>query len=263
MTDDAIDQTDSVLLIDRRGPVAVATLNRAQKGNSLNQALIDALDGFAGQVEQAWGQDDEIRGVVLTGGSARAFSAGADINELDGISGAAARQQMRRGQKVFDRLEQLPVVVIAAINGFTLGGGLELAMAADIRIASPAAMLGQPEITLANLPGWGGTQRLPRLIGRGRATELILTGDLISADRAHELGLVDHLAGDPVSAAVELATRIAERSRTAVRGAKHAIRVGLENGSQAGLLAEADAVAACCETPEQRRAVQEFLLRKK
>ena len=251
--------TDSdVLLREQRGRVAVVTLNRPGKGNALNHELIDALDTLAGELAD----DGQTGALVLVGAGERAFSAGADVSELDGLDREAARQQMRRGQSVFDRLEQLPVAVIAAINGFALGGGLELAMAADIRLAAPSARLGQPEITLANLPGWGGTQRLVRLVGRGIATELILTGDLIDADRAHAIGLVNHVVTDPLAASIELATRIAERSPVAVRGAKHAIAVGLRDGIEAGLVAEADAVADCCTTEEQRAAVRAFLDRR-
>lgn len=250
-----------VLLRERRGPVLLATLNRPRKGNALNQALITALDDLAASWDEG-GPFDGCRAVVLTGAGGRAFSAGADVTELDGISGPAAAAQMRRGQAVFDRIEALPVVVIAAVGGFALGGGLELAMAADIRIAAPWARLGQPEITLANLPGWGGTQRLPRLIGRGRATELILTGDQVDARRACDLGLVDHVADDPLVAALALAARIAGRSATAVAGAKRAIRTGLVEGVSRGLEVEAEAVAACCRTPEQKDAVRAFLDRR-
>jgi enoyl-CoA hydratase/carnithine racemase len=256
MTDDA------VLTQERHGAVVIATLNRPKKGNSLSRPLIDALEQLAADIETGSLRTDGPRALVITGAGTSYFSAGADVNELDGIDGVTARNQMRRGQAVFDRLEQLPVAVIAAINGFALGGGLELAMAADIRIASSTARLGQPEITLGNLPGWGGTQRLPRLVGRSRATELILTGEILSAERAYELGLVNHIAADCVAEAIDLAGRIAERSTTAVRGAKHAIRVGLEQGVVAGLRAEADAVAACCETEEQKEAVRAFLNRR-
>lgn len=251
-----------VLLRARHEGVLVATLNRPEKGNALNQQLIDELDRLAAEVEQELSAPGGPRALVLTGAGPKAFSSGADVSELRDLDAPAANQQMRRGQQVFGRIESLPAVVIAAIKGFALGGGLELAMAADIRIADPGARLGQPEITLANLPGWGGTQRLPRLIGRGRATELILTGEVISAQRAYELGLVNRLADDPLSAAVELAGMIAARSLTAVSGAKQAIRIGLAEGPQAGQIAEAAAVAACCETAEQRAAVAAFLRRK-
>ena len=254
---------EPVLVTERRGPVLVATLNRPSKANALSNELIAALGQLADDVEKGCAEPDGARSVVLTGAGTKAFSAGADVRELDGIDGAIARGQMRRGQAVFNRLEQLPVVVVAAVNGIALGGGLELAMAADIRVAAAMATFGQPEITLENLPGWGGTQRLPRLVGRGRATELILTGDLISAQRAYEIGLVNHVVDDALESAVELASRIATRNPVAVSGAKRAIRVGLEQGITEGLVVEADAVAACCETSEQRAAVQAFLHRRK
>lgn len=244
------------------GPVLVATIDRAAKANSLSRAVIDALDALAADIEDAVAEH-EVGALVLTGAGERAFSAGADIHELDGISPAAAYRQMRRGQQVFARIEALPIVVIAALNGVALGGGLELAMAADIRIAAPSARLGQAEITLENLPGWGGTQRLPRLVGRGRATELILTGDLLDAATAAEWGLVNRVADDPLAAAVELAQRIAQRSPVAVAGAKRAIAAGLAPGLQDGLEVEARAVGACCATDEQRAAVKAFLARKR
>jgi enoyl-CoA hydratase len=252
---------ENPLLLKPDGRVLVATLNRPGKGNALNQHLMNALDQLAARLEAA--RAGETGALVLTGAGDKAFSVGADVSELDGIGPGTAREQMRRGQAVFDRIERLPVVVIAAVNGFALGGGLELAMAADIRIASPSARLGQPEITLANLPGWGGTQRLPRLVGRGIASELILTGDVIDAGRAYALRLVNRVADDPLTAAVELAARIAANSSAAVRGAKTAIRTGLEVGITAGLAAEADAVAECCGTEEQHQAVQSFLNRRR
>lgn len=253
---------DSDLLQRRRGGVLIATLNRPAKSNALNRPLIAALDELAASLEQPQPGDDAAKVLVITGAGDRAFSAGADITELDGLTAQAARAQMRRGQDVFGRIERLPIPVIAAINGVALGGGLELAMAADLRVAVPTARFGQPEITLANLPGWGGTQRLPRLIGRGRALELILTGDLIGAERAYDIGLVNRLAPDCVDAAMTLAEQLAAHSPVAVAGAKWAVRVGLEDGLVNGLLAEADAVAACCETEAQHQAVETFLRRK-
>lgn len=251
---------DPVVLRQQKGPVLVATLNRPAKSNALNQALIDGLDELAAAIE-AQSASGQIKALVITGAGERAFSAGADISELADLDGPRARAQMVRGQGVFARLEALPVVVIAAINGVALGGGLELAMAADLRIAVPTARLGQPEITLGNLPGWGGTQRLPELVGRGRATELILTGEIITASRAYEMGLVNRVADDCVTLAVETATRIADSNPAAVAGAKRAIRVGLREGIPAGMTTEADAVAACCETAEQKAAVRAFLSR--
>lgn len=255
--------TGEVLLHERHGAVLVATINRPSKGNSLSHAVIAALDALAAEVEKGATRDDGPRALVLTGAGERAFSAGADIHDLDGVSAAKAREQMRRGQCVFDRIEALPVVVIAAVAGYAVGGGLELAMAADLRIAGPGARFGQPEITLENLPGWGGTQRLPRLIGLGRANELILTGEIIDAERAREIGLVNRVVPDPLAAAIELAAAIGGRSAVAVAGAKRAIHAGLDGGLRTGLLVEADAVAACCETPQQRAAVRAFLDRKR
>ena len=254
--------TEPVLIQERLGDVLVATLNRPTKGNALNQPLLAALARLADEVEAGAQQTQGPRALVLTGAGTKAFSAGADVSELDGIDADTAREQMLRGQCTFDRIERLPVVVIAAVNGFALGGGLELAMAADVRVAATGARLGQPEITLGNLPGWGGTQRLPRLVGRGRATEMILTGDLVSAQRAYELGLVNIVSDDAREAALAMAERIAGWNPVAVRGAKRAIRVGLEEGVARGSLVEADCVAECCETAEQRAAVQAFLHRR-
>jgi len=255
--------TEAVLLVERRGPVVVATLNRPNKGNALNTALVHALAELVEQTEISSARADGPRALVLTGAGDKAFSAGADVSDLDGIDGATAELQMRRGQAVFGSLQELPIAVIAAVNGFALGGGLELAMAADVRIAAPTAMFGQPEISLGNLPGWGGTQRLPRLIGQGRATELIFTGELISAARAFEIGLINQVADDPLKAALDFAEQVARRNPVAIRGAKRAIQTGLEAGMATGLLVEAAAVASCCETEVQRAAVRQFLDRKK
>ena len=255
--------TPPVLLVERTGSVVVATLNRPAKGNALNNALVEAIGGLVDELESSFPTDDGARALVLTGAGEKSFSAGADVTELDGISSATARRQMRRGQAVFGALEALPIAVIAAVNGFALGGGLELAMAADIRVASPTARFGQPEISLGNIPGWGGTQRLPRLIGVAKATELILTGEVISAQDALEIGLVNRVSDDPLKTAMDFANRIAQRNPVAVRTAKQAIQVGLEAGPTAGLVVEAEGVAACCETAAQHAAVRAFLDRKK
>lgn len=251
-----------VLLVRREGPVTIATLNRPAKANALNRELIDALGRLAAYLSAASSGSDRPRALVIAGAGGRIFSAGADITELVGLDFAAAREQMRRGQAIFEQIATLPAVVIAAVAGPALGGGLELAMAADVRIAGPAARFAQPEITLENVPGWGGTQRLPRLIGRGPATEMILTGDPIDAARARDLGLVNRIEDDPLPAAVDLATRIADHSAVAIAGAKRAIQTGLDTGTAAGLQVEADAVAQCCQTGEQHAAVQAFLNRR-
>jgi len=263
MSEHEFEEPGDAVQRERHGSVLVASINRPSKGNSISHAVISALDELASDLEEETSEPDGPRALVLAGLGGKAFSAGADIHDLDGVSGSQARQQMQRGQRVFDRLEQLPMVVIAAISGYALGGGLELAMAADLRIADPDAKLGQPEISLANLPGWGGTQRLPRLVGLGRAVEMILTGDTIDANRAFEIGLVNQIAPNPLAAALDLATTVSARSPIAVKGAKRAIHAGLDCGMREGLSVEADAVAACCETAAQRAAVRTFLERKR
>jgi enoyl-CoA hydratase len=255
--------SDDLLVRERRGAVLVVHLNRPDKGNALSHKLVAALDALAEELEVEADDAEAPRALVLAGAGDRAFSAGADVHDLDGVSASRAREKMRRGQRVFDRIEALPLLVVAAVSGYALGGGLELAMAADLRVAGPGARFGQPEITLENLPGWGGTQRLPRLVGLGRATELILTGALIDARRAYDIGLVNRIEDDPLSAAVALASEVARRSRVAVRGAKRAIHAGLDAGFRTGLAVEADAVAACCETDMQRAAVHAFLNRRR
>lgn len=252
---------DPVLLERREGHIAIVTLNRPAKGNALDHELIAALEDFATRLHSSAGESPHA--VVLTGAGDRAFSAGADIHNLVGLNEKSATDQMLRGQAVFGMLEDAPQVVIAAINGVALGGGLELAMACDIRIVAPHARLGQPEITLGNLPGWGGTQRLPRLIGEGRALELILTGDPVSASEAHRLGLVNQVADDPVSAAIALAGRVTAHSAFAVARAKKAVYAGMRDGILAGLQVEAALVGECAVSQEQRAAVQAFFDRKK
>lgn len=253
--------SDNVLLREQNDGVLIATLNRPTKGNSLNTELIAALEEFAADLKTP--AHHTTKAVVLTGAGTRAFSAGADINTLVGLDAASAEAQMLRGQEVFDRLEDAPQVVIAAIDGVAFGGGLELAMACDLRVASPGSRLGQPEITLANLPGWGGTQRLPRLIGQGRALEMILTGDPLSANRALEIGLLNAVSDDPVAAACELAARVIRHSAAAVDAAKQAVYEGERKGIVQGLKHEAFLVGRCCESPEQREAVQQFLNRRR
>ncbi|TAM70701.1 MAG: hypothetical protein EPN48_04930 [Microbacteriaceae bacterium] len=253
---------EDLLLIEPRDNVLLVTLNRPRKGNALSNRLIDALGELAASL-QPGGAHADTKALVLTGSGPAVFSAGADINGLVGLTESSATAQMRRGQLVFDALEDAAQVVIAAVNGIAFGGGLELAMACDIRIAAPYARFGQPEITLGNVPGWGGTQRLPRLIGEGRALEMILTGEPVDAARALELGLVNRVAEDAVAASLELAERIAGNSATAVAAAKKAVYAGVRSGITAGLEVEAALVGRCSVSPEQRAAVQAFFDRKR
>ncbi|MGO4384401.1 enoyl-CoA hydratase/isomerase family protein [Specibacter sp. RAF43] len=255
--------TEQILLVEQHGDVLVATLNRPRKGNSLTTELINALATLADGLSREDGPHRNARAVIITGAGESAFSAGADINTLVGLDQAAAEAQMLRGQQVFTALEDSPQVIIAAINGVAFGGGLELAMACDLRVASPHARLGQPEITLANLPGWGGTQRLPRLIGRGRALEMILTGEPLTAGRALDIGLLNAVAEDPLAASFGLAAKVTGHSALAVDACKRAVYDGERNGIAHGLQTEAALVGERCASPEQRQAVQQFLNRKK
>ena len=250
----------SVLITESRNDVALLRLNRPERLNALNRDLLRAIDESCGQLEK----DTTVRAVVITGGGDRAFCAGADINELDGISSGDALRLMRLGQRIFDRLAALPQPVIAAVNGPALGGGCELALACDIRFAGARARFGQPEIKLANLPGWGGTQRLPRVIGPARATHMILSGEPVDAETAMQWGLATRVCDDAalLEESLSFAHTLASHARIALAGAKHAIAFGLEHGVASGLLAEAEAVAACCATPEQNDAVRAFLTRR-
>ena len=213
--------TEPVLLIERRGPVLVLRVNRPDKRNAMNAAVRQALGSALDQAAA----DDRARCIVLTGTGDVAFVAGADITEMADRS-ACEQQLVMREARIFERLARHPKPVIAAVNGVALGGGLELALACDIRIASPQARFGQPEVNLGLIPGGGGTQRLPRMVGEGMALKLILTGEQISADEAHRIGLVQEIvpATTLLDRAVALGDMIAMKSPVAVRAAKEAVR---------------------------------------
>lgn len=214
------------LLVEREGAVAIVTLNRPRVLNALNAATIREL----GQVMTALGGDADVRAIVLTGAGEKAFVAGADINELAVQTPAEGKEHATAGQRVFDAIETLGKPVIAAINGFALGGGCELAMACTVRLAADTARLGQPEINLGLTPGYAGSQRLPRLVGRGRALELLLTGEMISATRAYEIGLVNRVvpAADLRTEALKLATVFAGKAPIAMRYILEAVHHGAE-----------------------------------
>ena len=199
------------LLLERSDAYAVVTLNRPAVLNVLNSALFAELD----DAFTALAKDEAVRAVILTGAGEKAFAAGADISELAKLSGVEGQQVARRGQAVFSKIESCGKPVIAAIQGFALGGGCELAMACTLRIASERARLGQPEVKLGLLPGYGGTQRLPRLVGKGAALKLLLTGDMVNAEEAFRMGLVDEVV--PAEAllprAESLARAIAQQAR--------------------------------------------------
>ncbi|HEU4391522.1 MAG TPA: enoyl-CoA hydratase-related protein [Blastocatellia bacterium] len=248
------------VLIEKRGRVAVITVNRPDKLNALNtqtrRDILEALD----QLEL----DEEIRVVVITGAGQKAFVAGADISEFAGKTAVDQRAVMK-GRRAFDAVEDFPKPVIAMINGFALGGGCELALACDIRVASKTAKLGQPEIKLGIIPGGGGTQRLTRLVGEGKAMELILTGDMIGADEAEKLGLVNYVVEPDQleTKTMEIAGKIAEMSPVALAMAKAAVKSAARLDLRAGLDAEVDLFALCFSSEDKEEGVKAFLEKRK
>jgi enoyl-CoA hydratase len=245
------------LLVAHDGHVATVTVNRPDTLNALNAATIDELRQVLLDLRRA----PDVRAVVLTGAGPKAFVAGADIKELASLDPISAKALAERGQHVFDLLEQLGKPSIAAINGFALGGGCELAMACTIRIAADSARLGQPEVNLGLIPGYGGTQRLARLVGRGRALELLLTGDPIDAHEAHRIGLVNHVvpAAEVVAAAQALAGRLAAKAPQAVRAILDAVARGLDGPLSRGQAHEAALFGLVASTSDMKEGTRAFL----
>ncbi len=246
---------------ERFDAVTVLTLNRPERMNALSKPLLQSLDdAFA-----SLGNDTHTRVIVLTGAGTRAFSAGADINEQRGFSPEDAYAHMRWGQAIFDRVEAFAKPTIAAINGVALGGGLELALACDLRIVADTARLGLPEITLASFPGWGGTQRLPALIGASRAMQMMFAGEPVSAQWALAAGLANEIVEAEAlrDRTLSLAHSIARHSGEALNALKAVIRIGLREGRAAGLEAEARGVGALWGSPAQKEAQEAFFARRK
>ncbi len=237
--------------------ICTITLSRPDKLNALNQAMLGelsaAFDALAG---------GDSRVLIITGAGAKAFAAGADISEFSAIDSAAAGSQFAaRGQAIFSKLAALNQVVIAAINGFALGGGCELALACDIRIAADSAMLGQPEINLGIIPGYGGSQRLTRLIGPGRAMLLLTTGDRIGASEAYALGLVDRVvpAASLMAEVGSLAARLAQQAPIALAQIKRAVVDGLGQPLDRALAVEAEAFGRAADSTDRREGAAAFL----
>lgn len=237
--------------------VARITFNRPAVLNALNTQTLDELGHCLNEVQR----DATIRAVILTGSGEKAFVAGADINELAQRTAVDGKSFALYGQDVFHRLESLGKPSIAAINGFALGGGCELALACTIRIASRTAKLGQPEVKLGILPGYGGTQRLARLCGKGIAHEMILTGEMITAEEALRIGLVNRVAepGELLSVAESIAAKIAANAPIAVKYAMEAIERGAEMPQQEGLFLEATLFGLSCATEDMREGTRAFL----
>jgi enoyl-CoA hydratase len=246
------------LVVDVQDTIAVVTINRPQVLNALNGATMRELDAAI----EALMADDRVGAIVLTGAGERAFVAGADIREFNNLRSArAAAEYARSGQAVLSRMESGPKPVIAAINGFALGGGCELAMACDIRLAADTAQLGQPEINLGILPGYGGTQRLARLVGPGTAKLLCLGGDPIPAEEALRIGLVDRVvpAAELRDQAEGLAHKLASKAPVARALIKQAINVGLGGSLEEGLAYEAAQFGLAFDTQDRVEGVTAFL----
>jgi len=249
------------ILIEINEAVATVTINRPKALNALNGATIGELT----QCFQALDVDPAVRVVILTGAGAKAFVAGADIAEMRAFDPVAARGFARNGQRLFSLIETLSKPVIAAVGGFALGGGCELAMACDIRLASDNAKFGQPEINLGTIPGFAGTQRLPRLVGKGRAKELLLTGDIIDAQEAYRIGLVNRVVPQEelVAATRALAAQIAAKGALAVQWCKEAVNRGLEMEIDQACAYEAELFALTFATEDRAEGMGAFVEKRK
>lgn len=243
------------LTVEKDGGIAVVTINRPDALNAINVETMTEI----GQAMLEMGADPDVRVVIITG-AGKAFAAGADIAELKTKSGTEARDISQLGQRTFSIIEDLTKPVIAAVNGYALGGGLELAMACDIRIASTRAKMGQPEVTIGTIPGFAGTQRLPRLVGVGRAREMILTGTSIDAETALECGLVNKVVEPDalLDAARELAAGIAKNGPRALGLAKACVTRSMSADVDAGGMHESDAFGLCFGEGEAKEGIAAF-----
>ncbi|MEO8233092.1 MAG: enoyl-CoA hydratase-related protein [Ignavibacteriota bacterium] len=249
------------LLLDINQQIAVLTLNRPEKLNALNHETLTELH----QAFTMLNEDENIFVVILTGAGEKAFVAGADISEINKLNLLDGKKFAEFGQSVFSMIEKFDKPVIAAVNGFALGGGCELALSCHIRLASENAKFGQPEVNLGIIPGYGGTQRLTRLVNSGRAAEMILTADMIDAVEAYRIGLVNKVypQSELQSKAFEMASKIASKGQQAIRFALKSIKVVDEVSSQQGQNIEAAMFALCCGTEDFKEGTQAFLEKRK
>jgi enoyl-CoA hydratase/carnithine racemase len=248
------------LLYEKKAAIAYVTLNRPRVLNALNHQTWNELR----TVFEDARDDPEIRGVILTGAGDKAFIAGADIGELAHVSAVEAEQSSSYGQAVLDLIENLGKPVIAAVNGYALGGGCETAMACTIRLAAEQAKFGQPEVTLGLIPGGGGTQRLPRLVGKGRALQLILSGGMIDAQEAHRIGLVNEVvpAGNLLARAEAILKQIFANAPIAVKFSLEAVNRGMETNLAEGLSLEASLFGLCAGTGDKAEGTSAFLAKR-
>lgn len=249
------------LLYEKSNSIGIITINRPTALNALNAATLRELDSLLTDIAN----DSTVKVIIIRGGGEKAFVAGADITAMQTMSALEARNFGKLGQKVFNKLENLPQPVIAAIHGFALGGGCELAISCDIRIATEKAKFGQPEVMLGVTPGFGGTQRLSRLVGKGCAKELLFVGDQIDAMEAYRLGLVNKVV--PVEAlmdtAMEMAQKIVSRAPVAVQLCKAAVNEGLDMDLDSGMAYEAEIFGLCFATADQTEGMQAFIEKRK
>ena len=245
------------VLYETKGSIAYVTVNRPKVLNALNTPTWTDLKAAFEEAKA----DASVRGVILTGAGEKAFIAGADISELAHVDAYDAEESSRFGQKVLDQMENLGKPVIAAVNGFALGGGCETAMACTMRIAAEHAKFGQPEVKLGLLPGGGGTQRLPRLVGKGRALQLILTGETISAQEAYRIGLVNEVvpAASLIERAETILKQIAANAPIAVKFSLEAANRGLDSSQSEGLVLEASYFGICAATEDKKEGTSAFL----
>ena len=244
------------LVITIANQVALITINRPHAMNALNPATVMELSSTIAELEQ----QDDVHVIIITGAGEKAFVAGGDVALMRTLTPIQARDVAMKAGELFQRIENSPCVVIAAINGYALGGGCELALACDLRLATEQAQLGQPEVNLGIIPGWGGTQRLPRLIGVSRAKELMFTGERVSAERALKLGLVDHVypADQLLDQAQKLAQTIASKPQMAICTIKEAVNNGMTMDQDRAIRYEAEIFGMCFTTADQKEGMDAF-----
>jgi len=249
------------LLLEVNDGIAIVTINRPKALNALNAATIYELDKMFDEL----GANSAVKAVIVTGSGEKSFVAGADITEMQSMSAIEGRNWGKLAQAVFNKIENLPKPVIAAVNGFALGGGCELSMACDIRIASEKAKFGQPEVSLGIPPGFGGTQRLPRLVGKGRAKEMLFTGDMIDAAEACKIGLANKVVEpeELMNTAKAMAQKIMSRAPVAVQVCKSAVNEGLDVDLESGIAYEAEIFGLCFATDDQKEGMTAFVEKRK
>lgn len=249
------------LLCEKKDQISIVSINRPQGLNALNIETLSEL----GQVFSQISHDEQTRAVILTGVGDKSFVSGADINQFTELKAIDASGFSRHGHHVFRQIENLGKPAIAAVNGYALGGGCELALACTLRVASEKARFGLPEVSLGLIPGYGGTQRLPRLVGKGRALEMILTGEMIDAQEAYRIGLVNKVvpAEQLLDSCLELANKILRNGPLAVRMALQAVNYGLNSDLETGTLIESNLFGLCFATQDREEGIKAFLQKRK